>query len=107
MSSEGERVFGSADDFYRIRVIRVDEPDELEWQWRDDVLYRRLPAEEQGSTPRYRIDAVSKDDDGTARQIAEVDTPDAAQAIAEAADEDLAQFTKRQFDAKYGLEPAP
>jgi hypothetical protein len=98
-----ERVFGSADDFYRIRILRVDVPDELEWEWRDDILWRRPEEQAQGETARYRVDAVLKDS-AVARTLAETDGADAAREIALTADEDLAQLTKRQFDARYGLE---
>lgn len=101
-----ERVFGSADDFYRVRVIRVDIPDELEWEWRDDVLWRAAPATEQHSTPRFRVEVVL-DDGATALTLAEVATPDAARELAQKADEDLAQLTKKQFDARYGLSATP
>jgi hypothetical protein len=97
-----ERVFGSADDFYRIRILRVDVPAELEWEWRDDILWRSPHEDVQGETPRYRVEAVLKDT-SVARMLAETDGPDAAREIALTADEDLAQLTKRQFDARYGL----
>jgi len=99
----GERTFGSADDFYRIRIIRVDVPDELEWEWRDDILWRTPEADAQLTTLRYRIEVVDKDS-SEARAIAEVEDPGAAREVAETADEDLAQLTKRQFDARYGLD---
>ena len=97
-----ERVFGSADDFYRVRVIRIDIPDELEWEWSEDILWRNPPAADQGSTPRFRVEAVIKDTTDWL-ELAEVDTPEAARELAETADEDLTQLTKRQFDARYGL----
>lgn len=98
-----ERVFGSADDFYRIRILRVDVPDELEWEWRDDILWRQPEEEAQAETARHRVDAVLKDT-GVALTLAETDSPEAAREFAVTADEDLAQLTKRQFDARYGLE---
>lgn len=97
-----ERVFGSADDFYRVRVIRIDEPDEVEWEWRDDVLWRHPAPQLQGATPRFRVDVVLKDAN-EARSIAKVQSAAAAREIAQKADEDLAMLTKRQFDARYGL----
>jgi hypothetical protein len=66
------------------------------------VLWRRAPQDEQGLTPRFRIDAVLKDD-GSSRPIAAAGSREAAAAIADAADEDLAILTKREFDARYGL----
>lgn len=100
-----ERVFGSADDFYRVRVIRVDVPDELEWEWRDDVLWRAAPDTVQGSSPRFRVEVVLAGSSDT-RSLAEVGSAEAARELAEKADEDLAQLTKRQFDARYGLTTA-
>lgn len=98
-----ERVFGSADDFYRIRIIRVDMPDELELEWHDDILWREVPADLQGSLPRFKVEAVLKDTNA-ASVIAELEDPAAAREAAMAADEDLTQLTKRQFDARYGIE---
>ena len=38
-------VIGGADEFYRLRVTRVDEGEPPDLEWRDDVLYRRPPEE--------------------------------------------------------------
>ncbi|MBI5232447.1 MAG: hypothetical protein HY876_09825, partial [Coriobacteriales bacterium] len=56
-------VIGPAEDFWRLRLIRVDAEDEPDLEWRDDVLYR----EQQSAAPQaasvWRVEAVRLDDD--------------------------------------------
>jgi len=53
------RTIGAASDFYRLRVTRLNEPDEPDLEWRDDILYREPPHQRMGEIESYAIEAVS------------------------------------------------
>lgn len=94
------RIIGPADDFYRVRVMRVDLAGDPDLEWRDDVLYRDLPisVEEQGTV--WRVEAVRlADDEPTV--LAEFDSADEAHGLLERLEEDLRDLTKAAFEARW------
>lgn len=99
-----ERTFGEASDFYRIRVIRVDETDTPEFEWRDDVLWRRHAEEPAEEYDVWRVDLVTIDDE-SARPLRAFTDPDSADEWVSLVREDLARMTKPEFDAAY-VDPA-
>lgn len=92
------RVIGRADDFYRLRVIHVDESDELDLDWREDILYRRPPGQSVGEYELYRVEAVLIDDEENVTPIGTFDTEAEARACVETATDDLAEMTKSEFE---------
>jgi hypothetical protein len=93
--------FGAASDFYRVRLMHVDDSDSPEMEWRDDILYRRPPSEEPDEYELWRVQAVAVDDDENVTVLGVFDeVADAHEALAAAA-EDLAQMTVAQFEERY------
>lgn len=109
-SSPLGRTIGAAADFYRLRVVRIDQGSEPELDWRDDVLYRhqedpRVPAE----SVVFRVEAVSlddDDDDDSASSLEDFRSSEEAYAFLEEAAEDLACLTKSRFEDRYGIPTA-
>lgn len=100
MSASG--AIGAADDFYRVRTIRVSEADAPEFEWRDDVLWRAPAAPEPGPDyESFRVEAIAIDDDEDVTVIGVFDSPqDAAEAL-ETAAEDLVNLTRSEFEERY------
>jgi hypothetical protein len=48
------KTIGSAADFYRLRMMRLDASDAVDFEWRDDILYRRPPADDIAEDEAYR-----------------------------------------------------
>ncbi len=94
-------IIGAAADFYRLRVTRVDEPDEPDLEWRDDILYRNPPQQEVDGTESFAIEAVSVDDEDDVRPVALYGSTDEAYAALEAVQEDLDELTKSAFESRY------
>jgi hypothetical protein len=95
------RVIGRADEFYRLRVIHVGESDELDLDWRDDILYRRPLQERVGEYELYRVEAVLVDDEENATELGTFGGQDEAYAFVQSAEDDLADMTKSEFEDTY------
>jgi len=95
------RVIGNAADFYRLRVMRVDESDPLEFEWREDILYRRPPEEDVDEYELWRVEAVHVDDEEDVTELGTFESAPAAHAWMTETLEDLAEMTKSEFEDTY------
>ncbi len=95
------RLIGNAKDFYRLRVVRIDETDEPDLEWRDDILYRDPPRQRIGESESWGLQAVSVDDDEDVTRIARYESSDAAHEGLDLVAEDLDQLTKSEFEKRY------
>ncbi|MDZ4654514.1 MAG: hypothetical protein U1F44_01345 [Coriobacteriia bacterium] len=95
------RIIGNADDFYRLRVIRVDESDELDLDWRDDILYRRSPQQCVGECELYRVEAVLVDAEEDVTPLGTFGSRDEAYAFVQSAEDGLLVMTKSAFEDTY------
>jgi hypothetical protein len=96
------RAIGAADDFYRVRVIRLSEGDAPEFDWRDDVLWREPVRPEPGPDyESFRVEAMAIDDDENVTVIGVFDSPQDATEGLETAVEDLQNLTRSEFEERY------
>ncbi|MDZ4169433.1 MAG: hypothetical protein U1E26_07235 [Coriobacteriia bacterium] len=100
------KIIGAADDFWRVRLTRVDSTDAADFEWRDDILYRTPPEVEPQESERWRIEAVRLDDYEAVVSVGVLEDRAEAEAILERAQEDLLEMTKAQFEDAY-LTPSP
>jgi hypothetical protein len=100
-------IIGSAGDFYRLRVIRIDDSEMPEMEWRDDILYRRPPADLPEEYDVWCVEAVDVDDDERVTVLSRLPSADDARAWLETAAEDLAVMTKSEFERTYFRTDAP
>ena len=89
---------GSAADYYRLRVMIVDTADEVDLEWRDDILYRRPPAAAIVDEAGYTVEAVLLDDEDTTFTLATFADTGGAHEWLRAREEDLAEMTKSEFE---------
>lgn len=94
------RIIGAAEDFYRLRVIRLDETDEPDLEWREDILYRTPPAEEVAEHEEWVLEAVTLDEDEIVTRIASYTDQDFAHQALEEWTEALQELTKSQFEVR-------
>lgn len=92
-------VIGGADDFYRLRVIRVDEGDVPDLEWREDILYRRAPAQASDEYDVWQVQAV--DDDENVTVVASFSSAEEAHGWMEDTEDDLHDMTRSQFERAY------
>lgn len=95
------KAIGAAADFYRLRVMRVDESDELDLEWRDDILYRRPPSQSVDEYERYRVEAVALDDEDAIVSLGAFDSVADAHEALNAAQDDLDELTRSEFEERY------
>ncbi len=95
------RIIGAADEFWRLRMTRVDAPDGLDFEWHPDILYRKPQPSPVTETESWHIEAVRLDDFETVVRIASFDEREAAESYMDRAKEDLVEMTKSQFEESY------
>ncbi len=95
------RTIGAAEDFYRLRVTRLDETDEPDLEWREDILYRTPPAQEIGVSEDWVLEAVTLDDDETVTRLGSYASADEAYEALDAAEEALRSLTKSRFEERF------
>ncbi len=94
------RVIGAADDFYRLRVARLDDSAEPDLEWREDILWRDPPKDSPDERESWTLEAVRVDDE-EALPIAAYESSDEAHAALEAIQEEMESLTKSQFEGRY------
>lgn len=95
------RIIGNADEFWRLRITRVDTTAGLEFEWHDDILYRQ-PAVNYGSEVElYHVEAVRLDDSEIVMRLGTFAESGAARDVLAQAAEDLAEMTKSEFEARH------
>ena len=91
---------GGADECYRLRVIRVDEGDVPDLEWREDILYRRPPAGEASEYDEWQAQAVAVDEDAVT-VIASFPSAEEARKWLDTATIDLSGMTRSEFERVY------
>ena len=95
------RVIGNADEFWRLRLTRLDTTENFEFEWHDDILYRQ-PRPDMGQETRiWHVEAVRIDDPDRVARLGSFDAPDEAAEYEAAVAEDLAEMTKSEFESVY------
>lgn len=95
------RVIGAADEFWRLRLTRVDTTDDLDFEWHEDILYRTPTPAEAAPIELWHIEAVRTDDYDSVVRVATLRSRHEAEAYYTQALEDLSEMTKSRFEEKY------
>lgn len=94
-------IIGPAADFYRLRIARIEEPEGLDFEWRDDILYREPPPAHLSENEVWILEIIELDNEDAVRVAGRFETRDAAQEVLAAAEEDLAELTRSKFEERY------
>lgn len=94
------KTFGKANDFYRIRVIKVNEDSEPDLQWSEDILIRK-PKNHEGKTKVwYLVQAVGVDSEQVFT-IRRFKSGNSATRFREKAGELIKESTKHEFEQSF------
>ncbi len=95
-------VIGPADEFWRLRLTRMDASEDLDFEWHDDILWRQPQIHLEAGEPAYLVEAVSlgSEPEIVVRLAAFPDEGSAREFLDEAAD-DLRDMTRSQFEATH------
>ena len=94
-------VIGPASDFYRLRITHLDLADELDFDWREDVLWRTPPAETSSERDVWIAEAVNIAGGDIAARLAVFDDAEEAREFLGEVEEDLNELTKSQFETAW------
>ena len=94
------KVIGPADDFWRVRLSRVDTAEAPDLDWRDDILYRDPPTATGADLREWNVEAVRLEDDDVALIGSFADEGE-ARTLLEEAETDLSVLTRSAFERKY------
>lgn len=96
------KTFGKASDFYRARILTLDEETPPDFDWREDVLYREPPGEKKAIKRNYTVQIVDLDTRND-QIVNKFSNRNDAESILVKIDEDLRELTKMEFEKKYDL----
>jgi hypothetical protein len=94
-------IIGNANEFWRLRVTRLDTTENLEFEWHSDILYRDPRPDYGDEVESWYVEAVRVDDPDTVSRLAVCPTHGEARDVLAAISGDLAQMTKAQFELAY------
>ena len=95
------RVIGNAEEFWRLRITRVDTTQGLDFEWHDDILYREPDVDHGEEIEYWHVEAVRLDDADTVMRLATYASDAEAREFLAVAQEDLLDLTKSRFEAAY------
>lgn len=95
------QLIGSADEFWRLRLTRVDTTAELEFEWHDDILYREPRVQVEADVELWHVEAVQLENHDEVVRIATFSEREDAEAFFDRAVADLGELTKSQFEDAY------
>ncbi len=94
------KVFGKADDFYRARILTLEEEMFPDFDWRDDILYRSPSKERSEMRKQYCLQIVELDTKKD-RIVKEYTDRREAERALRSIEHDLSELTKIEFEGKY------
>ncbi len=97
----GDRVIGDASEFYRARMVKVDDSGAPDLEWRDDILYRRPPEQAVEEYALYRIEVMDNTSEDVVTSLGEFESHDEASALLDEVQDAIATLTKKVFDSRY------
>lgn len=95
------KMIGAADDFWRLRLTRVDTTGEFDFEWHPDILYREPHVAQAEEVEQWIVEAIRIEDYETVVQLAVFGDRDEAQAFFTRVEEDLRDMTKNRFEEMY------
>ena len=95
------KLIGPADEFYRLRVSRLDLSGEVEFDWRDDILWRTTPGVEPSEEDAWFMEAVTLDGREVVTRIAAFASADEARRVLDEVSADLTSMSKSEFEVTY------
>jgi hypothetical protein len=95
------RVLGNADEFYRVRITRLDTTENFDFEWHDDILYREPTPDQGDEVELWHVEAVRLDDPDDVSRLATCETQGEARDLVASIGEALHEMTKSEFETAY------
>jgi len=94
-------IIGAADEFWRLRLTRVDTTDDLDFEWHDDILYREPAVTPAEDVALWHLEAVRLENPDAVVRIATFSGRDEAETQFDKVSDDLRELTRSQFEEVY------
>lgn len=94
-------IIGNANEFWRLRLTRVDTADGLDFEWHDDILYRAPIVQQGDDVEFFHVEAVRIDDPDAIVRVATFSDADQAHDFLDELKEALRDMSKSQFESAY------
>jgi hypothetical protein len=94
-------MIGNADEFWRLRLTRLDTTENFDFEWHDDILYRRPNVAHGDEVELWHVEAVRLDDANSVSRLGTFDSQAEARDFMSAITENLAEMTKTEFEVAY------
>jgi hypothetical protein len=94
-------IIGAADEFWRLRLTRVDTTEDLNFEWREDILYRETRQAALDELEIFQIEAVRLDDSDSVTCLARFFEREDAEKYLSEARVDLSEMTRAGFEDAY------
>lgn len=95
------RGIGAARDFYRLRLMRVDDMEAPEFEWHEDILWRSPKPSPVQERDVCRVEAVSLDDKDKVVVLGTFECNEDAYEALNSAEEELNELTRSEFEERY------
>lgn len=98
----------SAADYYRVRIVRLDEPEDVEFDWNREIINSGRPAESfvdadyDGET-LWRVDVMNQSDGTCARTFTNIASRDKAEQLEKTLNDDLKLLSRESFKSQYAI----
>lgn len=96
------KIFGRASDFYRARVLTLEEEVPPDFDWRDDILYHTPEEHESGMKKNYCLQIVDLDSRKN-QNLKQYGNKREAEKALQKIEEDLKELTKMEFEKRYDI----
>jgi hypothetical protein len=96
------KVFGDASDFYRVRIMKLEETEMPDFDWHENILIKKPEIEIPDSKVKFCVQIVSLDE-RKVFSISSFKSETKAKLAKRKIEEDIEELTKNQFEKKYNL----
>lgn len=94
-------IIGSADEFWRLRVTRLDTTQDMDFEWHEDILFREPAVSSFTEVESWHVEAVSLAEDEQVVRLATFSARQDAEQFFDQSREDLHEMTRSQFEDAY------
>jgi hypothetical protein len=94
-------MIGNADEFWRLRLTRLDTTENFDFEWHDDILYRQPTVDNGDEIERWHVEAVRLDDPDTVARLGTFESQNHARDFMAEVAERLSEMTKSEFEVAY------
>ncbi len=92
---------GNANEFWRLRLTRLDTTEGLEFEWHEDILYRAPKVKQADDVELFHVEAIRVDDPDAVVRVATFADADEAHMFLGELNEALSDMSKSQFETAY------